>query len=128
MAARPDITEHDLEEITRLCALGLKQSNVADYFGVSRKTWFNMQNDDPRIRRACAKGRLKNGTVLADELRTRALAGASDPGSASLLKYACDAAGFAKHDEPEADESSLDELSDEEVKEAIAAQAREFGL
>lgn len=74
MARQKKLTE---DQITQLEALSifLTQEQIADYFGISRRTLNNMRERDDRIAAAYAKGKAKGIAKVGSALFSQALKG-----------------------------------------------------
>ena len=75
-AGRPEITltEDQIREVETLAAMGTTEE-IANYFGISRATFYNMMDRNPEIYRRYKKGRAKVGFSIKGSLIKKAIAG-----------------------------------------------------
>ena len=75
-AGRPQITltEDQIREVETLAGMGTTEE-IAQYFGISRATFYNMMDRNPEIFRRYKKGRAKLGFSIKGSLIQKARAG-----------------------------------------------------
>ena len=76
MTTRPEIMLNDAQkaEVETLAAV-LNTEQIADYFGVSRRTFLNIRNRDPEVDALYKKGKARAIGVIAQSLIQKARAG-----------------------------------------------------
>lgn len=74
MPAKIELTEKQISEIETL-AVFLTQEQIADYFGISKRTFNNMRERDKEIDRLYNKGKAKGIAKIANGLFQTAVAG-----------------------------------------------------
>ena len=89
MPAKIDLTEKQISEIETL-AIFLTQQQMADYFGICKRTFANMIERDERILINYNKGRAKGIAKIATGLFQRAMSG----DTASAIFYLKTQAGW----------------------------------
>lgn len=71
---RKKLTDEQVVELRALSAV-LSQEQIADYFGISRKTFYEMLQRDPRVSTQYKKGRSQAIASIAGNLIKQAKAG-----------------------------------------------------
>ena len=89
MPAKIDLTEKQIGEIETL-AIFLTQQQIADYFGICKRTFANMIERDERILISYNKGRARGIAKIATGLFQRAMSG----DTASAIFYLKTQAGW----------------------------------
>lgn len=74
MSAKIELTEKQISEIETL-AVFLTQEQIADYFGISKRTFNNMRERDESINRLYKKGKAKGIAKIANGLFQSAVSG-----------------------------------------------------
>lgn len=71
---RFEFTEDQIDQIERLAAV-LTVKQMADYFGISERTFLNRRNDDARVSAAYKKGRAAAIAAIGGSLLQQAQSG-----------------------------------------------------
>lgn len=74
MSAKIELTEKQISEIETL-AVFLTQEQIADYFGISKRTFNNMRERDENINKLYKKGKAKGIAKIANGLFQSAVSG-----------------------------------------------------
>lgn len=71
--ARPakKLTKEQTAEVETLASLMLTAEQIADYFGISRATFFNLLNRDEHVHRLYKKGRARSIALASSKLRDK---------------------------------------------------------
>jgi len=101
---RPQKTLTD-EQMIQLEALSeaLNQDQIADYFGICRKTFYEMMERDPLISTRYQKGRAKTIAGVGGNLISQARNG----NTAAAIFYLKTQAGWREEKEPEKEQDSI---------------------